>query len=64
MSNNLRHDSAFLNFAKAVGLVVVAILVIKLLGFVVGAVFGLVITAVVVLVVGALIFGVIRAFKH
>ena len=62
MSNN--HDPAFLNFAKAIGLVVLAIVGIKLLGGIIGAILGIVFTVIIILVLGALVFGVVRALKR
>ena len=56
--------SPVVNFLKAVGLVVLAILAIKLFAMVIGAIMGLVLTAIIVLAVGALVFGVFHALKR
>jgi len=55
--------SAIGNFLKAILLVAVAILLLRVLGGVISWLFGVIITAIVILALGALIFGVIRAFK-
>ncbi|MCL2489331.1 MAG: hypothetical protein FWF36_01175 [Propionibacteriaceae bacterium] len=51
------------NFLKAILLVALAIVLLRLLGGVISWLFGVIITAVVILVIGVFIFGVIRAFK-
>ena len=52
------------NFLKAILLVALAIVLLRLLGGVISWLFGVIITAVVILVIGVFIFGVIRAFKR
>ena len=56
--------SAVGNFLKAIVLVALAIVLLKLFAGVISWIFGVIITAVVIVAVGALIFGVIRAFKR
>jgi len=56
-------SSPIINFGKAIVLVIIAIVAIKLLGFIMRAVFGILITVVIVLVVGLLIFGLFKGAK-
>ncbi|MCL2652177.1 MAG: hypothetical protein FWD63_00085 [Propionibacteriaceae bacterium] len=51
------------NFLKAILLVALAIVLLRLLGGVISWLFGVIITAVVIVVLGVFIFGVINAFK-
>ena len=51
------------NFLKAVLLVVVAIVLVRVLFIALRWVFGIIVTLVVVLVLGMFLFGVIRSFK-
>jgi len=56
--------SAIGNFLKAVILVAIAIVLLRLLWGVIGWLFGIIITAVIIVAVGALIFGVVNAFRR
>ena len=56
--------SAIGNFLKAILLVVIAIVIIRLFFSVLHWIFGMIVAGVVVLVIGALIFGVVSAFRR
>ena len=59
-----KNDSAVANFVKAIVLVALAILALKLLGTILGVVLSLVFTAIIVLILGVVIFGLVRLVKH
>jgi hypothetical protein len=58
-----RGSSPIVNFLKAIALVIVAIILLRIFLNVVSWLFGIIFTVVIVLVIGALIFRVIGALK-
>jgi len=63
MATDTSAGSSVSNFLKAILLVALAIILLRVLGGVLSWLFGVIITAVVILALGALIFGVIRSLK-
>jgi len=57
-------SSAIGNFLKAVLMVAVAIVLLKLFAGVISWIISVIITAVVIVVIGVVIFGVIKAFRR
>jgi len=63
MATDTSSGSSVSNFLKAILLVALAILLLRVLGGVLSWLFGVIITAVVILAIGALIFGVLKSMK-